>query len=1477
MPQQTILFTVMPRGLSVNARRLPVSVYVSPRLTGATTLGDFPDWLHWTPMLQSKGLALTFRCNGKTLTVKIDRKPLRPDLWEAMFNEDTFVRSFAFDDYATRAIFSYPVRLALSTLKSMYQQAGVALGLPDRTPFPQEEKRDSPNREFIKGLLSGLEVNWSKDLAERLRGKYRDDFGRLASLDKSPVVRFPPAWLDADGTLNLVPPAGTTQSRNFHNFVAGQFAVYSHMPQGAPLEDNPPDFDELIDFHQALSSLNSYPELLRALGLVFDLELPRSFVAATPVNAPGTLAVVDLPGQNWEIPTQAPPDLAPLETAYVYFTIGPPNRRWRVFTTAPGLLGGVYEDLEIFGLLNIDPTRYGLAQVDVESGMHKNILLAESWQEDRLGLAFPEHPEVFDETTTLPSLRSGGFSLFADGRALRLLQTFQDNKQFNEDLENGDPPDRPLYAEDLVHGYRLDIWDSLTGRWHSLHRRDAVYQIEERTFETTNEEGFTQLAAGQAAPDPDDPPPDDLYLNESIARWAGWSLSVPFPGKHLSRDPDPDKTLDEDPEHPENEPATPFKMTTQFSAVAKSLPSLRFGRRYRLRVRPVDLCGNSLKYDAPLANLLAFLAGLPRNPEGFAYLRYEPVAAPSVVLRDVKAVTDPGSQLERLVIRTFNDDESKDSAAADLTASDRFVTPPSTSVEVGERLGMFDDAAGKIVNSQAMYDLIGARDQGQLNHVEVEVAGQMQKFPLESAPSIDALPYLPDVLSRGAALRDLPGAPEGSLASVEPGAGPVISVPYAPLADANPRPGSATLVSFDGEGDWQKLQPFRLALADGASAPTWDPQGRVLTVFLPKATQTIVPLSSYLLADDLKLMGVWQWLREYIDRITVEQPDVPVLDKRFDMEKIAHLLQRALEGGHWMITPPRLLRLVHAVQQPIGRPQFTAISAQHEPYGSPNRWGTVDEMIDPDPNVLQTAPELFPTEESEMAPITAWRKPDSEEAYLLGGLKIHAASTGKIDLLAEWEDPIDDTSELREEGQDYLEEHTAQVEEIPIPSTQEGYIAVGAGTANYRALAYYDADHDLLCFARNRDQLGNLKSGVTVYGDTAPRHHFNDTRYHRVAYTARAASRFQEYFRQDKDLVFTRESAEIVVDVPASARPAAPLVNYVVPTFGWQRQTESNMKRSVRFGGGLRVYLDRPWFSSGAGELLGVVLYDYSSGSFTDREAWKPYITQWGADPIWHAPGVATLPGQYHFSNVEASESNLSLPGRAPGRVSVVGYPVAFDYEGQKWFADLTVNINALAYTPFIRMALVRYQPFALPDAKLSPVVLADFAQLTPERSAVLTADPYHPRRLRLTVSGPAPAGPKPEITGPEPTEPVDVPTLVTIRVQRRHPTVLSDLGWQDAPADTAMINPAPISDPSGLVRWTGSVDFSELPEPDQYRILISEYEYLPANYTTIIRDRRGEPVRREQPKRLIYAETIALDAALISGPMTETGTKLES
>jgi hypothetical protein len=54
---------------------------------------------------------------------------------------------------------------------------------------------------------------------------------------------------------------------------------------------------------------------------------------------------------------------------------------------------------------------------------------------------------------------------------------------------------------------------------------------------------------------------------------------------------------------------------------------------------------------------------------------------------------------------------------------------------------------------------------------------------------------------------------------------------------------------------------------------------------------------------------------------------------------------------------------------------------------------------------------------------------------------------------------------------------------------------------------------------------------------------------------------------------------------------------------------------------------------------------------------------------------------------------------------------------------------------------------------------------------------------------------------------------------------------------------------------------------------VIREYEYLSANYT-IGTPSIGTRTLREQPKRLIYAEVVDIDIALIGGPTTSTGTR---
>jgi hypothetical protein len=1424
--EQTILLTPMPRGLSRGGATLPVSVFVTPRLMGEDKLGAYGDWVDWTRRVKAGGLTFDLRCGANSARVAVDTGPLDPALWEALFSAETLVRSHVFDDYSDRAILSYSVRDALSALKSTYQAASVLLALPS----PEGIRRgEGGNRSILRRLISGFEVHWSPASGEEWRDWLRDTpGGRPGDGSRAPQE------LDSEGLVTSDPDP----TRNSAS--ALPFSVFHHMPT-PPRDTLTPDWQKLIDFHQALAALNAYPSVQRALGIVFDLELPRDLV---PVAAPPSLATLAIsavhPGWDWALV----PKLPQLETACLHMELGSGEP---LFLGAPRALIDPSAPAEVIGLLNLDPTRFGLAQVDVDGAMHKTIMLAETWHDPESASrnldpwATPEaapHPEVFDPAATLPALRSGGLSLYADGRARDLLDAIHQGNAFNDALDAAGGQPRPFFIEDLVRGYRLDVWDSRTGRWHSLHLRRAEYRAGEATLAVEREEGFVQLAAAQPAPGAS-PATSDLYLHEAIARWAGWSLSVPMPGKALSRYPDADRAVppdNEDPAFAVDEPETPFQMTKQYRVLPGSLPRLRFGSRYRLRARGVDLAGNSVDVDDPFADALARVMGLPRDPEGFAYLRYEPVIAPLIVPRDPRAITGPGSATDRLVIRSFNGAETADAAAADTVAGDRHILPPRTSVQIGEHLAMFDTPTGELDGDPATWKLIGERDTGQLRHVPLDVGGQASNHPIEPEARIDRLPYLPDPLARGAAIRDLPGTPSGSVGRATASAAATGPISYAALDDPNPRPGSATIVEFLGQADWKETAGFRLVLAEtaggaGGAAPAWDAQARSLTVYLPKGTMTTVPLTSFVSPSDLALMGIWRWLREYVEAIAVTQPERERLSPGADVDRIAHVLQRAVEGGHWMLTPPRLLTLVHAVQQPIGQPRFTALNIAVSPWLG----GSGDVPLETEPSAGRTDP-------TELAPITSWRRPGATDAYLMGALSVHGASTAKVDLLAVWDDPVDDVSQPGPTRA----HHQAPAEELPLHELSEGYL-IADGT-DRRAVGYYDPEHDQIAFVRAGEWIGRPRVTELDLRTAAPRHVLGDTRHHRVTYTAVATSRYREYFDPQIEGGFTRTGEPVTVDVPASARPLAPSPFYVVPTFGWQRQVETNLKRSVRFGGGLRVYLHRPWFSSGPGELLGVVLWDADNGDI-DRVRFTPFITQWGMDPIWDTAGLPYVPYVASFQDAAASDRSLTLgEPNAPTTVDVVGFEPEYDETRGLWFADLTIETPDATYSPFVRLALVRYQPNALLDSKLSRVVLADFAQLTPDRAATVTCDPYHPRRFRVAVSGVAPQGPALGANGG--------PTSVGVRVQQRDPNIRSDLAWSDVPdgvVDIATAAQGPSSVDPNLELWAGTVIFTDPPEIGRYRLLIEERERISG-------DADGGPAR------LIYAETFALEAPLV-GP----------
>lgn len=131
---------------------------------------------------------------------------------------------------------------------------------------------------------------------------------------------------------------------------------------------------------------------------------------------------------------------------------------------------------------------------------------------------------------------------------------------------------------------------------------------------------------------------------------------------------------------------------------------------------------------------------------------------------------------------------------------------------------------------------------------------------------------------------------------------------------------------------------------------------------------------------------------------------------------------------------------------------------------------------------------------------------------------------------------------------------------------------------------------------------------------------------------------------------------------------------------------------------------------------------------------------EWGTDPIWDAPPLPSqgVPLQKHFRNAAAFADGLTLGelGHFPFTpVAVAGHTVAYDTNRKLWYCDIEMD-HGQAYFPFVRLALARYQSESIPDAHLSRVVLADFAQLMPGRSASITFDGLDPTSLTLALTG---------------------------------------------------------------------------------------------------------------------------------------------
>ncbi|MFD3581411.1 hypothetical protein [Streptomyces sp. NPDC058683] len=441
------------------------------------------------------------------------------------------------------------------------------------------------------------------------------------------------------------------------------------------------------------------------------------------------------------------------------------------------------------------------------------------------------------------------------------------------------------------------------------------------------------------------------------------------------------------------------------------------------------------------------------------------------------------------------------------------------------------------------------------------------------------------------------------------------------------------------------------------------------------------------------------------------------------------------------------------------------------------------------------------------------RDPEQTSALIDGALLVHGESTATVAVEGTWSEWVDDVTQAGPQRFGHL----AHLADTTVP-----------------------ADSDF------------VPASVS--------HEFGDTRHRNLTYTPIAMTRFREYFHPtitDDPKLVTRTGPGVAVPVPSSRRPEPPDVSHVVPTFRWSTAVDRDTRTVTRTRqpAGLRLYLNRPWYSSGDDEMLAVLLDP--GGRLPDE-----YATRWGIDPVWADTTAMPAPSAANFPNPAATATGLPLAestGATPLTVSVAAYTPRYDADRRLWYVDVDVDLAAAgptAYFPFLRLAVARYQPFALPGLELSKAVVAEFGQLPPPRTVTATTVG---NRARLQLSGPTTWNDVGRRTG---TGPAAVAGSRRVRATLQKLAAGGELDW------VAVGDPVELTCRPDGAGFAWAVDFPDRPTEllVRYRFLVEEHELHQSDPDTATETVTAGGTSVPVGRRLVHADYLPAKRGLLGG-----------
>ena len=1006
------------------------------------------------------------------------------------------------------------------------------------------------------------------------------------------------------------------------------------------------------------------------------------------------------------------------------------------------------------------------------------------------------------ETSMLvPFTRTAGLSLVLPSLPSEVHRALNRTKELFEQCACSTEP-VCLWAEDLLIGYVPEVWVPSLKKWQSLSRRKEYYKAMSGEQVCEETDGMVTIGPTHTHDETDSPqgegsPSKDLNVCQSLFRWEGWNLAVPV----LTSDSHA---------HPSDQ--------IKVEAIKKTMPKLRFMGDYRVRLKTIDLAGNYLGMRSSECPPLQEPEPEELNSEyvlSKKFRREEAILPPEILLDGALSYEDaPTRGLTRCVIHQ------------DANREYRWIVPPRVSAKLVEWHGMFDES--KSIEELGEFDDVELTEAGGFPTAETRSrikkdadssCGLPLGLPVRRPPSsTKTFPanskdrYYPDPWAIGVAYRLTDSA-----GLVFPGEGMTGRIDFYQLAY--------------GRREWPKAKSFRICLVGGGRRDgkgnlepqaEWHDSIRVLTIELPPGMQVKLELSSYFGRDKksagkiLDEMEAWQHREAALNQITSLKSslaNIPssnsLLDERDAIEKDYSALMSidlpslAMEVGLPILTPIRVIELVHAVDRPLKAPLLAC--------------------VDDTPNVPPRKCAI------EAASLEGRLVRSRNSAKVDLGFEVCADSqtTGEIELHAAWDDVIDDPDPEKPVTPAGFRGGLP----TPIPSSE----VVGKWSVQLTNGLNWG-----IVFPVNQQDVPVINdfSKGAIPG--------SGTQYRKVTYWVKANSRFRPEFPSESTLTFSQQSLPKIRHVLSSSPPRVPSVAYLVPELGWKLQVDTSEQASpptlshTRVGGLLKVYLDRPWFTSGAGEKLGIVLWPFRNPVPSEKNKGLPdipqnLVTQWGMDPIFaldkpfsllpnvnHFPGAviqqATIKPEALIQQATTEEEEREWP------VELATFEPVFNFEKQMWSCSIQVA-PIPSYCTFIRLALVRYQEHSIPGCQVSSIALADFAQLLPDRSVTIVRDTTNCRTLHVKVLG---SLNNPErtvsIAGKESDLAVTLPgNCYTVKIHK--PMALTDNGgfvWMEDDGFTITTKmPAGQKD----VLWNGTVTWPNRP-CGKRRLVVMEHEW---------------------------------------------------